>query len=369
MKRYYYLTPVLGGPGAPRYPISAESQLIGRSDQAQIALLEPTVSREHAVIHAPDGAVRLQDLDSKHGTYVNSKRITTKQLKVGDIVVFGLSLVLRLEESAEPVPPAPAPPVDRGAGTVDDPPRRRRGTTGGAHREVTHGRGNRAQLELERAHETVVRLHKLAAVGAIVSDKLPECQRRLYELAQGLRHDTISGKRASDALMGVVGTLERVLSDAASGRPQLDLGSLADVVEQALGAARTATRDRSVKTIVDIDQKLSVLTDASRLTNALEQLLRAVFDWAPTGATIQLLATHQDDEHVRLSVGGRLTLPQDAAERLFDPFLTLKDDWSGLGIGLFEARHTLATLGGNLAVEQTQPGTTRFVVLLPRASR
>jgi pSer/pThr/pTyr-binding forkhead associated (FHA) protein len=96
---------MLGGPGAPRYPIEERVQLIGRSEKAEISLLEPTVSRKHASIQVKGDKVELVDLGSKHGTFVNSKRISKARLRVGDIVVFGLSLVLRVEECPDPLPP------------------------------------------------------------------------------------------------------------------------------------------------------------------------------------------------------------------------------------------------------------------------
>ena len=107
MTRFFYLTPVLGGPRAPRYPVVQQRQVIGRSEQADIALLEPTVSRKHAVAWVESGRVMLEDTGSTHGTFVNSKRISRAVLEVGDIVVFGLSIVLKLEVSDTPIPPAP----------------------------------------------------------------------------------------------------------------------------------------------------------------------------------------------------------------------------------------------------------------------
>jgi len=106
LNRFYFFTPVLGGPGAPRYPISSERQVIGRSEDTAMALLEPTVSRRHATVFLEDDTVWLEDLDSKHGTFVNSKRVSRTSLKEGDIVVFGLSIVLRLEMAEREVPPA-----------------------------------------------------------------------------------------------------------------------------------------------------------------------------------------------------------------------------------------------------------------------
>ena len=50
-------------------------------------------------------------------------------------------------------------------------------------------------------------------------------------------------------------------------------------------------------------------------------------------------------------------------ERMFEPFYTTKE--SGLGIGLFQARHITKKLGGNMTVANTNRGV-EFTVSLPR---
>jgi signal transduction histidine kinase len=52
-------------------------------------------------------------------------------------------------------------------------------------------------------------------------------------------------------------------------------------------------------------------------------------------------------------------------ERMFEPFYTTKE--SGLGIGLFQARHIVKKLGGNMIVANTDRGV-EFTVSLPRGA-
>ena len=50
------------------------------------------VSREQALIFLHDGHYWIEDLESKHGTYVNDEPVTVQQMLVdGDVIRFGLT--------------------------------------------------------------------------------------------------------------------------------------------------------------------------------------------------------------------------------------------------------------------------------------
>jgi C4-dicarboxylate-specific signal transduction histidine kinase len=53
-------------------------------------------------------------------------------------------------------------------------------------------------------------------------------------------------------------------------------------------------------------------------------------------------------------------------ERIFEPFYTTKK--TGLGIGMFQAKHLVESLGGNIKVENTDAGV-EFTVTLPKKNR
>ncbi|HEY8132655.1 MAG TPA: FHA domain-containing protein [Thermoanaerobaculia bacterium] len=116
---YKFIAPVqaLGGTPGPagfalihgetEYPLHAGSQFIGRGRDVDIALYTPSTSRRHARIDVDRDAVVLIDLASRHGTFVNGKRISgSMQLAPGDqIEIGGERLVLwspASETSAEP---------------------------------------------------------------------------------------------------------------------------------------------------------------------------------------------------------------------------------------------------------------------------
>jgi predicted amidophosphoribosyltransferase len=98
---------------------------IGRSDKNDVRLADPTVSSRHAVIEATTHGLRVSDLGSTNGTYVNQRKINLPtDLKHEDMVTFGavkMQLIMgdaaaeapggtvMMQLQAEPKPPQPAP--------------------------------------------------------------------------------------------------------------------------------------------------------------------------------------------------------------------------------------------------------------------
>ena len=64
--------------------------IIGRDADNQIVLNEKLVSRHHAQLTILDnGLVKIKDLGSTNGTFVNGQRVTNAMAKNGDIVKVG----------------------------------------------------------------------------------------------------------------------------------------------------------------------------------------------------------------------------------------------------------------------------------------
>jgi hypothetical protein len=74
--------------GEAEYRLGALN-IIGRSDDAQIQLNRPGVSRRHALVSIGPGGFTIKDLKSQNGTLVNGERITETTLADGDKVEIG----------------------------------------------------------------------------------------------------------------------------------------------------------------------------------------------------------------------------------------------------------------------------------------
>jgi signal transduction histidine kinase len=375
--RFFYLTPMLGGPGAPRYPISDQPLLIGRSDAADIPLLEPTVSRQHATIQSQGDAVLLKDLGSKHGTFVNSRRVGQTKLKVGDIVVFGLSLVLRLEETDRAIaPPAPikVPPNARESEPNFDPAVTAIRTVTIPPRSLQRPRPTEGVSvpEVGRIHSQLVKMQKLASAGAHCLVALPEVESQLATLRDELRAVMKDSRREVDpaellrSVEQLLTTVEGMSKALAVAPPAtLDRLALADIVRRATMIVDPDASNRQVKLLTDVDRALSVQGDGTRLVSALVELMQNAIKASPQGGVVELVATRSSKQIVLAIIDQGSGFAKEVLDRLFDPFVTRSSDWETLGLGLFEARQIVCACGGAVQVESKRGAGSTVRVVLP----
>ncbi len=67
--------------------------IIGRSSDLDMVLVEDMVSRKHAKITTDDHVVTIQDLGSTNGTFVNGEKVRKAELKDGDRILIGTSII------------------------------------------------------------------------------------------------------------------------------------------------------------------------------------------------------------------------------------------------------------------------------------
>jgi pSer/pThr/pTyr-binding forkhead associated (FHA) protein len=75
--------------------------IIGRSSELDMVLVEDMVSRKHAKIITDARGVSIQDLGSTNGTFVNGEKIRKVDLKDGDRILIGTSIIKLVAVSGE----------------------------------------------------------------------------------------------------------------------------------------------------------------------------------------------------------------------------------------------------------------------------
>jgi pSer/pThr/pTyr-binding forkhead associated (FHA) protein len=76
------------------FPLRPHREIvIGRSSELDMVLVEDMVSRKHAKITTDEKTVTIQDLGSTNGTFVNGEKIRKVELKEGDRILIGTSIV------------------------------------------------------------------------------------------------------------------------------------------------------------------------------------------------------------------------------------------------------------------------------------
>lgn len=76
--------------GADRtFGLRSGANVVGRGPASDVALPVKGVSQRHALLTLGPGGLRLEDLGSKNGSFVNGSRVTTAELSPGDEIWFG----------------------------------------------------------------------------------------------------------------------------------------------------------------------------------------------------------------------------------------------------------------------------------------
>jgi hypothetical protein len=328
----YYLTPFWAGAGAPRYPLGVGRQVIGRSDHAAVVIREPSVSREHAAVEVRGGEVWLEDLGSKHGTFVNSRRVTRTPVHVGDVIVIGLSSVLRLDMEAGTF--ADAQDVD--AGDWPEPPT---GPAQSPGREPPS-----AEMEfIEGSPPTPLRVPNLEAAGRLCLDAIPGIYARLNAVADQIkRAGEKPGAQLSPAVvmqwiepaLARVSRLMTAIMQAPGTPPPLVM--MGDVIEDALRRAGAALAEREVAVEREVPLGLGLRAHPGMLADGVASLLVCAATSIPAGSVVSIQASATDD-----GTQIELRVPLD---------VELRDDPGPSGGLLRRARSVFESLGGELAI-------------------
>ena len=111
-----------------------------------------------------------------------------------------------------------------------------------------------------------------------------------------------------------------------------------------------------------------ILADGEALNKIFSNLFSNAVKYGEKKALIQLIAPAKDDQSIRIEISndGHI-IPGDMREKIFEPFVRLKESsrQKGTGIGLALARSLAELHGGNVFLRNDEPDLNVFVLVLP----
>ncbi|MFN2100846.1 XrtA/PEP-CTERM system histidine kinase PrsK [Altererythrobacter sp. MF3-039] len=163
-------------------------------------------------------------------------------------------------------------------------------------------------------------------------------------------------RNSSDKLNHLLARLGRYGTDAVSKRDRLDLSQVAHQVGKRFENSHPVT-------VVALEP-CTVSGDQEAIEQAVVHLVQNAIDASDDSASVFVEVTN-DGVLGRLEVvdSGCGMSPQFIRSSLFKPFVSSKAD--GFGIGAFEARELVRTMGGRLEVESREGLGSRFALCLP----
>jgi len=86
------------------FKLPSSVTIIGRRQDCDMCVPLMVVSRRHCAINMDEGALRIRDLDSRNGTFVNGERIEETELKAGDKIQIGpLNFIVQIDGVPEEI--------------------------------------------------------------------------------------------------------------------------------------------------------------------------------------------------------------------------------------------------------------------------
>ncbi|HEU5465906.1 MAG TPA: adenylate/guanylate cyclase domain-containing protein [Gemmatimonadales bacterium] len=92
---------------------AGKTLVVGRAVTSDVPIYDPTISRRHAEITLTDAGVRIKDLGSSNGTFLNGAKVTDGDAAENDVVTFGKVAfkVVPITPPARAAVTTPAPPT------------------------------------------------------------------------------------------------------------------------------------------------------------------------------------------------------------------------------------------------------------------
>jgi signal transduction histidine kinase len=174
--------------------------------------------------------------------------------------------------------------------------------------------------------------------------------------------------RTVDAQIGHVTRVLRMMLDQVRHTPRSELVRVPDVIEHVSEVSAVRLAQANIGLSLDVDPSMPpVWANRAQLEMALLNLVTNALDAMPAGGTLSIAASH-DLDNVRVAVADTGPgIPDDIADRVFDPWVTTKPDGQGTGLGLAIVRDVVRAHAGTVSVRNGTPGAI-VTISLPSAA-
>lgn len=247
----------------------------------------------------------------------------------------------------------------------------------------------------EKLEKSYRRLSRQAKILFEVEEQLGVSQRlsALGKLSASLAHEI------KNPLSSIRGTAEIFLDEFPEGHPKREfaeillkeVGRLNATVEEVLDFSRgghgksngrealsavisrvgklieTHLRKKSVQlSLVGVEQGSDCLVDGAKFSQVFLNILLNSIDVLPPGGAITLRVERDDSGIAVVMCDNGPGVPEALREKIFDPFVTTKEDGTGLGLPI--SRRIVEGHGGTLTCGETPDHGACFTLFLPASA-
>lgn len=233
------------------------------------------------------------------------------------------------------------------------------------------------RTRLKAAQTTALESERMATIGRMASSISHDLRHRLTAIVaytEFLASEPLAQEERTE-MYAEVSTAARQMTDLLEsmvdlsrthGALKLEFIDVRDVLEAAIRAIRTDPKFRHIPIVIDAEQESAGHFDPRRLERVFYNILLNACEILPqdTGLIRASVRAAEDQIEIRISDTGP-GIPASIRESLFRPFVSFGKQ-RGSGLGLAIVQKTCHDHGGEVWVENADPGKTTFTIVLPR---
>lgn len=244
--------------------------------------------------------------------------------------------------------------------------------------EVT-GAFGRMRSSLQKTQQELLDSERLAVVGRMAGSISHDLRHRLAAImanAEFLCESHLDAPQREDLYQEIRVAVNQMtdlidsLMEFTSTRESLwpVYGSLADTVERAIQATRVHPEFHGVSITLHCEGRCESWFDPKKLERVFYNLLLNACEAVPADCGKVEVKAHETREGLEIRVADNGPgIPQAIRDKLFQPFVSYGKE-KGTGLGLTTVQKIIQEHGGDVQVEISAPGSTVFLLVLPRAS-
>jgi PAS domain S-box-containing protein len=164
------------------------------------------------------------------------------------------------------------------------------------------------------------------------------------------------------------GIVQNLLTYSRRSKPNLGIIALNALVDQGMNLIRDQRLFGNIAVLKEMSEEMILIRgDRSRLTQVIINLVMNACA-AMNGEGILTLRTYRDKHGKKAFLEVSDTgcgISEENLPKIFDPFFTTKEPGKGTGLGLSTSYGIIQEAGGRIAVKETGPQGTTFLVELP----
>ena len=222
----------------------------------------------------------------------------------------------------------------------------------------------------------LVRAEKLGLAGLLAARVAHDVRNPLssIKMQTQLLRSRLKGDSDNQALLAAVladinqveTVIKGLLELARPGELRMVRANANEVIRGVIQQVEPQMTHRKIRIATSLDDSLpTALIDVERLSLALLNLVSNAADAMPAGGTLTLATSRgEDGASITLDVcDDGVGIDPKVAGRIFDPFVTTKDE--GIGLGLVNVKALAESHGGTVTLTPQAPRGTRARITLP----